>query len=48
MPRSQCNQQYKHFNEKAMHVIFRDGITESQYCARDPFGRRDVCKGDSG
>lgn len=48
VPLSQCNQQYLHHNEQANHVIFRNGITESQYCARDPIGRRGVCNGDSG
>lgn len=32
----------------AQSIELQNGISDSQYCARDPVGRRDTCKGDSG
>lgn len=34
---------------KIVHLkTFRNGISESQYCAYDPDGKNDSCDGDSG
>lgn len=48
MPLSQCNQTYLKYNEDAKRSEFQNGISESQYCAWDPCGKIDTCKGDSG
>lgn len=41
MPLLQCNSTFLKYNERANHAAFRDGISESQYCAYDPFSRKD-------
>lgn len=36
------------YNERAHQRAFRNGISESQYCAHDSDGTDDTCEGDSG
>lgn len=48
MPLEQCNRTYLEYNKMANQKAFRNGISESQYCAYDPDGVRDTCPGDSG
>lgn len=48
MPLFECNTTLLEFNEKGKLPAFRDGIDERQYCAHDPIGQRESCKGDSG
>lgn len=48
MPLSDCNRTLLKYNEFVNHAAFRNGISEGQYCAYDPEGRRDSCEGDSG
>lgn len=48
MPLSQCNTTLLKFNQKRDLPAIRDGISESQYCAYDPNGKKDSCDGDSG
>lgn len=48
MPLSECNATLVNFNEMRDVPAFRNGIDESQYCAHDPIGNQDSCRGDSG
>lgn len=48
MPLAQCNSTVLEFNKVSNHKAFRNGISETQYCAYDPNGVRDSCQGDSG
>lgn len=48
MPLAQCNETLLNYNRKANIEALRHEIDESQYCAHDPSGRGDSCKGDSG
>lgn len=48
MPLSRCNQIYLDFNKNAQQAAFRDGISDSQYCAYHPSYQSDSCRGDSG
>lgn len=48
VPLSECNATYLNYNAMAQSIGLQNGISENQYCARDPVGRRDTCKGDSG
>lgn len=45
---SECNRTYWRYNLEANVDEFKDGLTKGQYCASDPAGRMDSCKGDSG
>lgn len=48
MPLPQCNVTLLNYNQKTNLPAFRDGISERQYCAWDPYGISDSCLGDSG
>lgn len=48
MPLEKCNQTVLEFNKIPNTPAFRNGISESQYCAYDPRGTKDSCQGDSG
>lgn len=49
VPLSECNDIYLEYDKQQdKSTIFRNGIDESQYCARDPRRKFDVCEGDSG
>ncbi|XP_031621883.1 uncharacterized protein LOC116339921 [Contarinia nasturtii] len=50
MPLSECNRTLLDWNrDKGIFLpVFRNGISESQYCAFDPNARNDSCQGDSG
>lgn len=48
MPIEQCNSIYMNFNRNFNLAVYRDGITENQYCAYDPNFQTDSCRGDSG
>lgn len=48
MPLEQCNSTILKYNEGKDLPAVRDGISDSQYCAYDPDGKRDSCEGDSG
>lgn len=45
---SECNTTYLQYNQEANNDAFENGISKGQYCARDPDGRMDSCRGDSG
>ncbi|XP_031623295.1 ankyrin-1-like isoform X2 [Contarinia nasturtii] len=47
-PLFECNQTMLKWNEEPNQAAFRDGISHGQYCASDPQGRNDSCRGDSG
>lgn len=38
---------YRNYSRRANHLIYINGVKESQYCAQSP-DRNDVCNGDSG
>lgn len=48
MPLSECNTTLLNNNEGKSLQAFRNGVSESQYCAFDPNGVNDSCDGDSG
>lgn len=48
MPLPSCNTTILEFNREKDLPAFRDGISESQYCAYDSNGVNDSCEGDSG
>ncbi|XP_031632850.1 serine protease persephone-like [Contarinia nasturtii] len=48
MPLSECNDTMIHYNQLPNHAPFRNGISQGQYCAYDPQGVNDSCRGDSG
>lgn len=48
VPLSECNTTYLEYDRQAINTAYRNGIDESQYCARDPNRRSDSCYGDSG
>lgn len=48
MPLTQCNSILLEYNEERDLPAIRDGISENQYCAYDPNGKKDSCEGDSG
>lgn len=48
MPISECNATLLSYNEIRDVSALRNGIDQSQYCAHDPIGSQDSCKGDSG
>lgn len=48
MPISQCNENYRDYNRRAVSAALANGITKDQYCAWDPNLRKDSCRGDSG
>ncbi|XP_031634562.1 serine protease persephone-like isoform X2 [Contarinia nasturtii] len=48
VPLRECNSTWIEWNKSENLVIFRNGISNGQYCAYDPEGRRDSCHGDSG
>lgn len=48
MPLAQCNRTVLEYNQTPNYEAFRDGVTESQYCAHDPNKMKDSCQGDSG
>lgn len=48
MPLSRCNATVLEYNQQRNEKPFRNGVSETQYCAYDPEGRKDSCEGDSG
>lgn len=48
MPLGECNSTILDWNRNEHVLEFKNGISESQYCAYDPQGKRDSCHGDSG
>lgn len=48
VPLQQCNQTYLNYNGDANHIMYKNGIRESQYCAHNPDERNGSCDGDSG
>lgn len=49
VPLGECNDTLKFYNDFISDLApFRNGISESQYCAHDPQGRNESCVGDSG
>lgn len=48
VPLSECNQTYLNYNRQANHIMYRNGVKESHYCAQNPNERKGSCKGDSG
>lgn len=48
MPLSQCNETLLKYNKNKNLAAVRGGISDSQYCAFDPDGKKDSCEGDSG
>lgn len=48
MPLSHCNETFVGYNQRINHAAFKEGISNSQYCAYDPANKRDSCRGDSG
>ncbi|XP_031639695.1 serine protease persephone-like, partial [Contarinia nasturtii] len=48
VPLSECNSTLLEWNKEYNSPSFENGISEGQYCANDPEGRRDSCHGDSG
>lgn len=48
MPFSQCNRLLTDRGIQRQDPALRDGLIDRQYCAYDPLGRNDSCKGDSG
>lgn len=48
MPLEECNDTMTFYNLLVNLPAFRDGISQSQYCAYDPQNGNDSCQGDSG
>lgn len=48
MPLAKCNETLINFNKNANFAALQNGISQGQYCAYDPNGKTDSCKGDSG
>lgn len=48
LPLSECNRTVIEFNRVPNTPAFRNGISDTQYCAYDPNGKTDSCQGDSG
>lgn len=48
IPLSQCNTTIFELNKDQNLPAFQDGISESQYCAHDPNGVKNSCRGDTG
>lgn len=46
MTRTECTARLKQYNQ--YDAALENGITEGQYCAYDPQGIQETCKGDSG
>lgn len=48
MPLEKCNEVVLEYSSRVNLPAYRDGISQSQYCAYDPQGKNDSCQGDSG
>lgn len=48
LPLEECNNTVLEYNKTPNFAAFRNGVSESQYCAIDPHGISDSCQGDSG
>lgn len=48
MPQTDCNERILLYNLLVNLPVFRNGISDGQYCAYDPHAKKDSCQGDAG